>query len=135
MLLASASCDYNYRLKSLLEEADEIHRNDSEIILAALQNDPDIYEIASEGIRNSRDIALAAVKLNFRLLEKLNENFKNDPEIVKTAIENGSTYFKYFGNKTIEELAHRYSPLILQQEFRDLIDKAIQQNSKTNIPF
>jgi hypothetical protein len=135
MLLASASCDYNYRLKSLLEEADEIHRNDSEIILAALQNDPDIYEIASEGIRNSRDIALAAVKLNFRLLEKLNENFKNDPEIVKTAIENGSTYFKYFGNKTIEELAHRYSPLLLQQEFRDLINKAIQQNSKTNIPF
>ena len=135
MLLAAASCEYYYGFKDLLEEADEMHRNDPEIILAAVQNDPNIYEIASEEIRNSKAIALEAVKKNFRLLEKLNENFKNDPEIVRTAIENGSAYFKYFGNKTIEELANRYSPLLIQPEFRDLINKQIQQNSKRNIPF
>ncbi len=52
---------------------------------------------------------------------KLNENFKNDPEIFRTAIDNGSAYFKYFGYKTIEELANPYSPLLIKPEFRDLI--------------
>ena len=65
-----------------------IEKNDTEVVKAAIANDPEALKFASPECQNDRDIVGAAVTQNGLVLEFASEELKNDTEVVKAAIAN-----------------------------------------------
>eukprot|EP00929_Paragymnodinium_shiwhaense_P063719 TRINITY_DN31850_c0_g1_i1.p1 TRINITY_DN31850_c0_g1~~TRINITY_DN31850_c0_g1_i1.p1 ORF type:complete len:548 (+),score=76.00 TRINITY_DN31850_c0_g1_i1:162-1805(+) len=95
---------------------------------------------AASNIRNSRDVALAAVRQNGRALQFLSENLRADKDIVTLAVENDGYALRYAmpslkNNKDVVMAAVGQNGLALNFVGRDLVRdedivmKAAMQNS------
>ena len=73
-------------IKRMMEERNTIYGN-SNIVMAAVKQDGDALEFASEDIQNDREIVMDAVEQNGIALEFASEYLKKDRKIAMAAVK------------------------------------------------
>ena len=87
-MLTIAKCLWTDVLHETLQFSPITIRDDKEIMLQAIENNPSAFEFCSEELTNDRDIVLATVKSCPNYLYMIPQNFQiNHPDIIISAIE------------------------------------------------
>ena len=139
MLQAINNQDIGHRLKidregkaevedSIIKYASQNLRNDKDIVLKAIEKNPDALEFASdrlkdddmvvrrailnynttalqfasERLKNNFDIVKTAVQMNPEVLQFASKELRNNEDIVKEAVAYDTQYFKFAGDKIKE---------------------------------
>ena len=140
MLQAINNQDIGHRLKidregkaevedSIIKYASQNLRNDKDIVLKAIEKNPDALEFASdrlkdddmvvrrailnynttalqfasERLKNNFDIVKTAVQMNPEVLQFASKELRNNEDIVKEAVAYDTEYFKFAGDKIKEQ--------------------------------
>jgi hypothetical protein len=89
-------------------------KNETEILIASLQQNGDILQFASEKQKNEIEIVLEAVKENGNALQFASEKLKNNKELVLVAIQHSGSI--------------RYASKELKND-KEIVSKAVAQNN------
>ena len=72
---------------SIFQYASKGLKNNKDVVLEAVQISSGALEYASDDLRNDKEIVLAAMKRNGYALQYASEDFRNDPEVVLAAVK------------------------------------------------
>lgn len=71
---------------NLYKKLDDKFKNDKEIAMVAIENNPYTFEYVSNNLKNDKEVVMAAVTRNGTCLSYASDNLKNDREIVMAAV-------------------------------------------------
>ena len=81
-----------------LQFANELLKNDKEVVMEAIKLKGWALEYTSESLKNDKNVVMLAVKKTGNALQYASESLKNDMDVVKMAIVKGKlTTFDYVG--------------------------------------
>jgi hypothetical protein len=111
--------------------ASDALKDDEDIALIAINNDPLALEYISSRLQNHRTIVEAAVSKNGETLKYASHNMKNDKDVVLKAVTQSKTAFKYasFQMRTDEDILQafkRHSQALFLPPQESTIDMAEQ---------
>mmetsp|Transcript_45399 Transcript_45399/g.82989 ORF Transcript_45399/g.82989 Transcript_45399/m.82989 type:complete len:173 (-) Transcript_45399:141-659(-) len=86
-----------------LQHASEVHRSDREIVLAAVSKNGCALQHAGESCRNDPEIALAAVKTDAYSIAYVGHTCINNPEIVLAAVAEESALLQFAGDELLDD--------------------------------
>ncbi|EFC42195.1 predicted protein [Naegleria gruberi] len=86
-----------------LKHTCSILKDDLEIMKLAVMTDPTVIELASERVRNCKEIALIVVSLRGDLLKFLSVEMRNDRDVVLAAIRNKADSIYFASNDLIQD--------------------------------
>jgi hypothetical protein len=92
------------RLGSSLEYASDRLKNDKEVVMKAILNNPSFIEYASEELQNDMEIMLIAVKDNAENLCYASPSLQNNKKLVLTAFEDSDRASFYVGSELRKEI-------------------------------